>query len=119
MSLHQNLHKQLVDLRGQAKAWLEGRDSGRFFPIGGLCDNLKLDDTNFDLLRDLMMAWPAGTGKGTYPVPHPDKRSSQAYRDAGIKEMWNPEFEYARNRLALLDWLIDQTAPTLTKPESP
>ena len=36
-----------------------------------------------------------------------------------LPEMWNPEYEYARNRWALLGWLIDQTAPTLTKPESP
>lgn len=108
---HQVLHQELLQLRGWAKAWLEGRDSGRFFPCGGICSNLKLDDANFDLLRDLMKAWPAGTGKGDYPVPHPDKNFSQAYRDASNRELWNPEFEYARNRWALLDWLIEQTAP--------
>ena len=26
------------------------------------------------------------------------------------QEMWNPEFEYARNRWALLEWLIEQTS---------
>ena len=35
-----------------------------------------------------------------------------AYEWSSSAEFWNPQFEYARNRLALLDWLIDQTAPT-------
>ena len=85
--MNQTLHQQLLQLRVWAKAWLEGRDSGRFFPCGGICSNLNLDDANFDLLRDLMMAWPAGTGDGRYPVPHPDKSPDQAYRDASIKEL--------------------------------
>ena len=110
---HQTLHQQLLQLRSQAKAWLEGRASGRFYPFGGICDGLVLGEADYDFLRDRMEAWPAGTGRGRFPVPHPAMPPRQAYMEATEREMWNPEFEYARNRWALLEWLIEQTAPTI------
>ena len=109
-TLHQTLHQQLLQLRSQAKAWLEGRASGRFYPSGGICDGLEFGDGDYDFLRGLMEAWPAGTGRGQFPVPHPVMPPRQAYMEAPMQEMWNPEFEYARNRWALLEWLIAATS---------
>lgn len=102
------LHQQLVELRGKAEAWLEGEEPGGFCPEFGICPNLPRE---YDLLRDLMATWPGGTGDARCPVPHPDKGPERGYAHSGAPEMWNPEFEYARNRWALLDWLIEQTAP--------
>ena len=110
---HQTLHQQLLQLRSQAKAWLEGRASGRFYPFGGICDGLELGEADYDFLRDRMGAWPAGTGMGRFPVPHPAMPPRQAYMEAPVQEMWHPRYEYARNRWALLEWLIEQTAPTI------
>lgn len=108
--LHQILHLQLVQLRARHDAWLEGRDSGEFYPPGGICDGLDLGDADYDVLRDLMEAWPAGTGDRIFPVPHPTKTPVEGFYDCDAQEMWSPEFEYARNRLSLLDWLIEQTS---------
>lgn len=108
------LHQQLVELRGQAKAWLEGEKPEGFCPEIGICENLPREPRKYDLLRDLLReltaTWPAGTGDRFYPVPHHDKGPEGGYTHSGAQEMWNPEFEYARNRWALLDWLIEQTA---------
>ena len=103
------LHQQLVELRGRAEAWLEGEEPKGFRPELGICENLPAQ-CDGDLLYSLMAAWPAGTGDRFYPVPHHDKGPEGGYTHSGAPEMWNPEFEYARNRLALLDWLIEQTA---------
>ena len=43
-------------------------------------------------------------------MPHPVKDPLDAHENATAQEMWNPAHEYARNRWALLDWLIEQTA---------
>ena len=59
---HQALHQQLLQLRSQAKAWLEGRASGRFYPSGGICDGLEFGEGDYDFLHDLMQTWPAGHG---------------------------------------------------------
>ena len=104
------LHQQLVELRGQAKAWLEGEKPKDFEPMLGICQNLPNERRKCGLLRDLTATWPAGTGDGFYPVPHHDKGPEGGYTHSGAQEMWNPEFEYARNRWALLEWLIEQTA---------
>ena len=57
------LHQQLVELSGQAEAWLEGEKPEGFEPMLGICQNLpRKDDLLCDLLRDLTATWPAGTG---------------------------------------------------------
>ena len=42
MRQHQTLHRQLVQLRGQAQDWAAGRPSGGFYPAIGICHNLSL-----------------------------------------------------------------------------
>lgn len=111
--MSQTLHQQLVNLRGRAKAWLEGEQDERFYPSYGICDNLRLDEVDFDLLDDLIASWPGGSGSEDYPVLHPSLSPYDAFVYCGPQARWNPEFEYARNRLALLDWLIEQTAHTV------
>ena len=108
--MSQTLHQQLVQLRGRAKAWLEGEKPEGFEPMLGICQNLPREPRKDDLLRDMMAAWPGGSGDEGYPVPHHDKGPEGGYTHSGAQEMWNPKFEYARNRWALLEWLIEQTA---------
>lgn len=108
--MSQTLHQQLVQLRGQAETWLEGKKPEGFCPELGICENLPNERRKGDLLGDMMAAWPAGTGNRFYPVPHHDKGPEGGYTHSGAQEMWNPELEYARNRWALLEWLIEQTA---------
>ena len=115
-TLHQTLHQQLVQLRGRAKAWLEGEDPEGFYAYGGLCHNLTLDELGRSYLRDLMARWPGGSGYRFHPVPHPVNTPWVAHLNASAEEKWNPEFEYARNRWALLEWLIEQTQH---QPEEP
>ena len=112
--LHQILHLQLVQLRAQARAWADGRPVAGFRALAGICDNLKDCDPRlkYTLLRDLVEAWPAGTGDRVFPVPHPDRTPARGFTHSPPQEMWNPKYEYARNRWALLDWLIEQTKPT-------
>ena len=107
----QNLHQQLVDLRGQAKTWLAKGYAEGFVPTFGICNHLTLTPSDQDLLADLFASWPGSSGDEGFPVPHPTKYPDYAYEDASVDEMWNPEHEYARNRWTLLDWLIEQTAP--------
>ena len=109
--MSQTLHQELVQLRGRAKAWLEGENPEGFYAHRGLCHNLSLDELDVGYLRYLMAAWPGGSGRGLFPVPHPVKKPWLACQGANAEEMWHPKFEYARNRWALLDWLIEQTAP--------
>ena len=106
---HQTLHQELVALHDRAKAWLEGEKPEDFDPMLGICHNLP-EQCDGDLLGGLMADWPGGTGGRDYPVPHPVKRPGGAYTHASASEMWEPQFEYARNRWALLEWLIEQTA---------
>lgn len=110
-TLHQTLHLQLVQLRGEARAWADGRPSRGFDPGVGICHNLSLSEAGRAALDDLIARWPAGTGNRIYPVPHPSDDPRQAYLFTPAYEKWNPRYEYARNRLALLDWLIEQTKP--------
>ena len=110
-NLSRTLHRQLVQLRGQAQDWAAGRPSGGFDPAIGICHNLSLSPASCAALDDLITRWPAGTGEAAFPVPHPSKAPGLAYVYSPAYEMWNPESEYARNRLALLDWLIEQTKP--------
>ena len=112
-TLHQGLHQQLVELRGRAEAWLaEGYAEG-FIPKFGICHHLKINPDERTHLTDLLATWPAGTGCGDHPVPHPTEEAERAYDDATAPEMWEPQYEYARARWALLEWLIEQTAPRL------
>ena len=108
--LHQILHLQLVQLRGEARDWADGRPSRGFDPGVGICHNLNLSEAGRGALGDLLARWPAGTGDRIYPVPHPSDDPGLAYLFPSAHEKWHPEFEYARNRLSLLDWLIEQTA---------
>ena len=108
---HQTLHQQLVQLRGSAKAWLEGETPEWFNPDWGICGNLRVPLHYSDLLDDLLASWPGGSGSGFFPVPHPLLRPREAYVALSRSEKWNPAYEYARNRWALLEWLIEQTAP--------
>ena len=107
--MSQTLHQELVQLRGRSKIWLESEIPYGFCPELGICQNLPrhCNDAFFD---GLLATWPEGTGDQDYPVPHPVKTPFRGYRYAGAQEMWNPQFEYARNRWALLEWLIEQTA---------
>lgn len=109
MRQRQNLHLQLVYLRCDAADWVDGLPVAGFFPTAGLCLNLRLDHESRAELTDLLIRWPGGTGDGLYPVPHPQVSAKQAFEKSSAREFWNPEFEYARNRWALLDWLIEQT----------
>ena len=110
--LHQILHQSLVQLRGQAEAWAAGRRVAGFKPPIGIRYNLNLLEVGRRELSDLIARWPGNSGDEDYPVPHPLRHPKLAYEWSSSAEFWNPQFEYARNRLALLDWLIDQTAPT-------
>lgn len=111
-NLSRTLHRQLVQLRGQAQDWAAGRPSGGFDPAIGICHNLSLSPTSYAALDCLITRWPArARGAAAFPVPHPSEDPGLAYVYSPAYEKWNPESEYARNRLALLDWLIEQTAP--------
>lgn len=44
----QNLHQQLVDLRGQAKTWLAKGYAEGFVPTFGICDHLTLTPSDQD-----------------------------------------------------------------------
>ena len=112
MNLHQNLHQQLVQLRGWARLWVDGLPLAGFKPWRGICHHLELSAMGWDQLEVLLAAWPEGTGSESYPVPHPRFAPDSAFQTSPSQEMWNPEFEYARNRWALLEWLIEQTSTT-------
>ena len=109
-TLHHRLHQRLVQLRGRAAAWVDAGRADGFKPVGGICDNLVVTKDEQAFLSDLMALWPSFSGDRGYPVPHPVRRPAIAYINASSQEMWSPEYEYARNRWALLDWLIEQTA---------
>ena len=105
------LHQQLVQLRQNAAAWVDGLPVEGFSPGTGICSNLRLDAPTYHKLEGLIELWPGNSGATIFPVPHPVAAPGRAYLFAPTAEKWNPEHEYARNRLALLDWLIEQTAP--------
>ena len=110
---HQTLHQELLQLRGRAKAWLEGEEPEGFHPDLGACSNLQLNPHCLALLGVLLAVWPGGSGDDLFPVPHPTKSPIDAFFMCDALEMWHPRYEYARNRWALLEWLIEQTAPTI------
>ena len=112
MTLTQTLHRQLVQLRGQAQDWVDGLPAEGFSPWFGICHQLDLGAPDWGRLDALLAAWPGGTGSRAFPVPHPTEEPLDACLRCDEQEMWNPEFEYARNRWALLEWLIEQTKPT-------
>lgn len=112
--MSQTLHQELVQLRGRARLWVETGDCEQFLPCCGICANLGLlSGADSDLLDDLLDRWPGSTGDSLFQVPHPVKTPEDAFLFTEPDEKWNPQSEYARNRLALLDWLIEQTAPTV------
>ena len=114
MTLTQTLHRQLVQLRCQAQDWVAGLPAEGFSPWCGICYHLGLGALGWSRLDDLLAAWPGSSGNGNFPVPHPTKTPYDAFYGCDEQEMWNPEFEYARNRWALLEWLIEQTSTTTT-----
>lgn len=63
-----------------------------------------------DLLDEAMAAWPKATGSRLFPVPGVGGKSRTAsyvdFRDSP-KSMWDPETEYGRLRLELLDHCIN------------
>ena len=108
--MSQTLHQQLVELRGRAKAWLATGYAEGFLPWHGICGALRLDPLDRAPFDDLMSQWPGHSGDKTYPVPHPTRGPERAFDIDNLHEMWDSQHEYARNRWALLDWLIEQTA---------
>ena len=106
------LHQELVELRGQAMAWLTTGCERGFDSMIGICGNVCLGETEFAALGDLMEKWPAGSGDRHYPVQDMDMDGDpqESYQNSTAQEMWNPKHEYARNRWDLLEWLIEQTA---------
>ena len=108
------LHQQLVKLRDRAHAWLAGGYADGFSPWHGICAGLRpsLYPSDRRLLADLATQWPGYSSDRTYPVSHPAMDPQEAFNRATPQEMWRPKFEYARNRWALLEWLIEQTKPT-------
>ena len=114
MTLTQTLHQQLVQLRGQAHDWVAGQPVAGFKPWRGICSHLDLGVADWRQFGALLTAWPGSSGNGDFPVPHPRFVPATAFVTSPPQEMWNPEFEYARNRWALLDWLIEQTSTTTT-----
>ena len=108
--MSQTLHQELVKLQRQAKTWLAVGCAEGFDPRIGICDQVQLNWSDKALLIDLNSVWPSGTNKKTHPVPHPNDNPVSAYVTAGEQAMWNPQYQYARNRWALLGWLIEQTA---------
>lgn len=109
-SLTQILHLQLMQLRGRSRAWAAGLPAPGFDPGVGICHNLSLSGAGHDELGELIARWPAGTGNNAYVVRHPTDDPRQAYLFTSAYEKWHPMHEYARNRLSLLEWLIEQTA---------
>ena len=108
--MSQTLNRRLVELRGQAKAWLDTGHRYKFSPEHGICKNLPGERYDRSLLYDLMAAWPDGTSDDCFPVPHPTETPDKGFRYSNPQEKWDPQHEYARNRWALLEWLIEQTA---------
>ena len=104
------LHQELVELRGRVRAWLESGRTWWFSPWHGICDGLALPSSDRDHLCYLMAQWPGHSGYSKYPVPHPTLGPEAAFDLATPQGMWDPQSAYARNRWALLDWLIEQTA---------
>ena len=110
--MNANIHSQLLGLRELAKAWLETGHAGRgFLPDLGICSQPALTIDGAALLFDLNAQWPGGSGSKEYPVPRIGYEPGYAYNYTTAQEKWNPKHEYARYRWALLDWLIEQTAP--------
>ena len=108
--MNHTLHQQLVQLRCDAADWVDGLPAEGFSPWRGICHHLDLSAEGRNQFDVLLAAWPDGTGNKEYPVPHPLLDPFGAYVTVSWSEKWNPEFEYARNRWALLEWLIEQTA---------
>ena len=110
--LHQTLHQQLVQLRERHAAWLDGEQPDGLNLKGGICVNVNPNPEEALTLGDLMVQWPDGSGVPAYPVPSPmaGRTASAQFYYADPVQKWHPMHEYARNRLALLDWLIEQTA---------
>ena len=111
--MSQTLHQKLVELHIRASEWLDGECREGFDPWQGICRNLKINQSDSDRLLELMAQWPGSSGDTGYPVPHPEMEPEEAFTYATPQEMWRTEYEYeyARNRWALLYWLIEQTAP--------
>lgn len=110
--MSQTLHQKLVQLHIRASAWLDGERPEKFDPWHGICHNLTLNQSDSDRLTDLMAQWPGRSSDAGYPVPHPAMKPEEAFTYATPEEMWRLEYEYeyARNRWALLERLIEQTA---------
>ena len=108
--MSQDLHQQLVLLHDRARLWVATGRSEQFAPTTGICSNLRLGAGDAALRDDLLARWPGSSGSWVFPVPHPIENPDLAYLSATPDQMWNPEFEYARNRWALLEWLIEQTS---------
>lgn len=62
-----------------------------------------------ELLSDVMETWPKWSGSRTFPIPGTGGKSKiSTYVDFAITRgnMWDPETEYGRLRLELLDHCI-------------
>lgn len=72
-----------------------------------LGDDIPVDD----LLEEIMATWPKSSGSVNFPVPGTNgKGYGECYTDARVakENMWDPETEYGRLRLQLLDHCINK-----------
>ena len=100
------------------KALLLIKDHGPEVKHHGICiavvhalgnESMADDITADDLLEEVMATWPKSTGSINFPVPGTNGRSYTAcYVDCRRDKtnMWDPETEYGRLRLELLDHCI-------------
>lgn len=70
--------------------------------IGGICP--RLDCYSRSMFRFIAKMWPKYSGYETYPVPHPELPAAEAYYQ--IRDIWDPETTYVKNRRELLAWSI-------------
>lgn len=96
------LHEELSALKREIKT--RGKP---LRPNKGICYYVSVN--YIGLLTGLFLEWPHYSGSFRYPVPHPTLPPLDGYWDTF--DLWDPETEYGRLRLDLLDFLIKETKP--------
>lgn len=113
----QHLHSTAVQLR----CLVRRKDQAAIYY--GICDGLRVaaaqmnmsaaacSDSVRMLRRQIMDDWPMNSGDLVYPVPHPTMTGMDAF-DHFCERGFNMygRSVYGRARLALLDYVIEQTA---------
>jgi hypothetical protein len=73
----------------------------------GICEHIaNYDSEDIVQFKNIAQQWPEYSGSRTFPVPHPNKNSQEAYMSADSVEMWGTG-PYAKARYRLLDWVIE------------